>query len=101
MNQCKNCKYFKRYTGEYGNKNYGRCQSNKILYAETNEDGVDYWNNTKEERHTLKDTDLLLYMDSDAYYAKIEVGQDFGCIHYQKETENDKKEIQKNTNGQI
>ena len=88
MNQCKNCKYFKRYTAEYDNNNYGRCQSNKLLYAETTEDGVEIWDNEKYERRIIKDTDLLLCMDAEDYHAEIEVGQDFGCIHYE-EAEND------------
>lgn len=82
MNQCKNCKYFKRYTREFDNNNYGRCQSNKLLYASTTEDGVENWD--KGERRILKDTDLLLFMDADGYQAEIEVGQDFGCIHYEE-----------------
>lgn len=84
MNQCKNCKYFQRYTGEYDNNNYGRCQSKKMLYSETTKDGVDYWDDEKRESRPLKDTDLLLYMDAEDYYANIEVGQDFGCIHYEE-----------------
>lgn len=87
MNRCKTCKFFKRYTEKYDNNNYGRCGSNKLLYAETTKDGVEYWNNGIMK--TLKDTDLLLFMDAEGYQAEIEVGQDFGCIHYQKEKEND------------
>ena len=88
MNQCKNCKYFKRYTGEYDNNNYGRCQSNKLLYAETIENEVYNMDTEKDERRSLKDTDLLLFMDAEGYNAEIEVGQDFGCIHYE-EVDND------------
>lgn len=84
MNQCKNCKYFKRHTGEYDNNNYGRCQSNKLLYAETTNDGVKNWDNKKDERRILKDTDLLLFMDAEDYDADVEVGQGFGCIHYEE-----------------
>lgn len=83
MSQCKNCKYFKRYTAKYDNHKYGRCQSNKLLYAETTGDGVNYWDNEKMERHILKDTDLLLYMDAEDYYASVEVGENFGCIHFE------------------
>lgn len=84
MKLCKNCKYFKRNTGEHDNNNYGRCLSNKLLYAETTEDGVKNWDKEKDERHILKDTDLLLFMDAEDYDADVEVGQDYGCIHYEE-----------------
>ena len=35
------------------------------------------------------ETDLLLYEDAEGYNAFLEVGEDFGCIHYQKEEEDD------------
>lgn len=83
MNRCKNCKYFKRYTGKYDNNNYGRCQSKKLLYGETTEDKVEFLDEKGIMQET-EETDLLLCMDRESYYADIEVGQDFGCIHYEE-----------------
>jgi len=88
MNQCKNCKYFKRYTGEYDNNNYGRCQSNKLQYGETTKDGLEVYDET-DKLHKIQETDYLVYMDCEGYNAEIEVGQDFGCIHYEEAEKND------------
>ena len=90
MNRCKNCKYFKRHNGAYDWNKYGECQSQKLLYGASQENETvkvydDNYPYTKEKT----ETDLLLYEDAEGYDAYLEVGEDFGCIHY-KEVKNDK-----------
>ena len=84
MNRCKNCIYFERFKYEKIdngvfrtmkiNVKYGKCKSNKLQYGSSYDE---------------KETDKLLYEDSESYKAYLEVGQDFGCIHFkEKEGEN-------------
>lgn len=80
MNRCKNCKYFERFKNWetnnemirviVSNTKYGKCKSDKLQYGSS-------WDEKKE-------TDKLLYEDSDSYQAFLEVGEDFGCIHFKE-----------------
>ena len=72
MDRCKNCKYFKRNTDEYYNKNYGECNCIKFVYDGFGND-PDY-----------NITDQLIYADYEGYMADFKVGQDFGCIHFEE-----------------
>lgn len=71
MKKCKNCKYWKKHTEEYNNKNFGECYCKKIEYSEdiSNKEITD---------------DMLLYWDCECYSADFETGQNFGCIHFEK-----------------
>ncbi len=72
MERCKNCKYFQRYTNENFNNKYGKCNCDKFIYGDASDDK----NNSN---------DKLFYMDYEWYEADIEVGENFGCIHFKKE----------------
>lgn len=75
MNRCKNCKHFSRNDEDYQSKKYGMCNSDKFIY---------------ETSGSLKDTEIadkLLYMDYEWYHAEVEVGEDFGCVHFSKKEE--------------
>lgn len=71
MNRCKNCEYFNRNKDDkFNNIKYGSCNCEKFQYDIA----------SKYE----KETDKLFYMDYEGYNAGIEVGEDFGCIHFKK-----------------
>ena len=69
-NKCKNCKYFQRNTEPYDNNNFGECSCDKFVY--------DSYINEKEE------TDKLFYWDYESYSADFNVGENFGCIHFEE-----------------
>lgn len=77
MNKCKYCKYFKRNNDKYPYNKYGQCKCNKFIYG----DSYDRKNESK--------SDELFYLDYEWYKAFIEVGENFGCIHF-KQREGDK-----------
>lgn len=86
--RCKDCKYFKRFDNkkryeEYRWEKYGTCQSKKFLYGLTHKEFVDVLDDIIPEI-SLLDTDLLLYNDYDSYNAEFEVGENFGCIHFEE-----------------
>lgn len=70
MNTCKNCKYFKRNKDNYRSEKYGECSCDKFAY--------DSWISEKEE------TDKLFYWDYEDYSANFNVGENFGCIHFEE-----------------
>lgn len=72
MNRCKDCKYFKRNTDKFWSNKYGVCECNKFIYGSSCDENI------------VKNTDQLLYEDSEGYAAGFEVGQDFGCIHFKE-----------------
>lgn len=85
MNTCKNCKYFKRNESKYSWNKYGECESEKILYAYTVKDHIKNWDEKIGRIETpLQETDCLLYMDYESYSASCEVGEDFGCVHFEE-----------------
>lgn len=68
MNTCKDCKFWKRYTEkfdvEYHGAHVGQCKSTKLTKTDKPEkDGLGYW-------------------DGEGYSAGIEIGEDFGCVHW-------------------
>ena len=71
MGKCKDCKYFERDTSEYSGNNYGDCNCVKFVYDGFGND-PDY-----------NITDQLVYGDYEGYMADFQVGQDFGCIHFE------------------
>lgn len=71
MNRCKNCKYFQRYTDKNNNNKYGECNCEKFIYGGAFDD-----------KNNLNDK--LFYMDYEWYEAYIEVGENFGCIHFKQ-----------------
>lgn len=73
MNKCKNCKYFQRNDNEYSNNKYGQCKSDKFIYGDSFDDNDDN-NESKSNK--------LFYMDYEWYNAYIEVGENFGCVHF-------------------
>lgn len=74
---CKNCKYYKKYEDcNY----YGECTSNHQIY----DTAYCYEKNTKKE---LIHKNLLLYMDYEYYNAGVEVGEEYGCVHFEKKEE--------------
>ena len=82
MNNCKNCKYFYRHHNFMWDK-YGDCVNKKIAYGESNHRGyLQCLDNRWTEK--IKDTDMVLYMDGESYSAELEVGEDFGCIHFEE-----------------
>lgn len=70
---CKNCIFWERYLGLAWNSKYGKCYNYKFKDKLTEVDAI-----TDDELH---------YMDANEYYAVFEVGQNFGCIHFEKKEE--------------
>ena len=67
---CKDCKYFNRENGKYSGsdiKGFGVCESGKIGYL-----SGDYTD------------DMLVYEDSEEYWAYHRVGENFGCVHFEE-----------------
>jgi len=63
--KCKNCKYYEKITSE--------CWCNKFVEGgDVNEGG----------------RDIISYHDHDRYGAVIEVGENFGCIHFKEKDKN-------------
>lgn len=71
MNRCKNCKYFQRYNNKNYNNKYGECNCEKFIYGGSFDDEDNL-------------NDKLFYMDYEWYRAYIEVGENFGCVHFKK-----------------
>lgn len=70
---CKNCKYYSK--GEF-TKFYGNCSNPKFEYEIAS---------FYEKYHKgPKFKDKLFYMDYEGYSADFEVGEEFGCIHFEK-----------------
>lgn len=67
---CKNCKNFQQYEDDE-KLHYGNCTCKKMIYD------CAYCYKPKER-------DLLFYMDYEGYSASIEVGEEFGCIHFKE-----------------
>lgn len=70
---CKNCKYYTPHTEELS-QGFGSCDCPKFKY----ESAYNWKENGLEK-------DNLLYMDYEWYSAGIDVGEDFGCIHFKEE----------------
>lgn len=70
---CKNCRYYSPFEEEK-EKGFGNCNCSKFKY-----EGAYNW----KEKGLEKDN--LLYMDYEWYNASIEVGEEFGCIHFRAE----------------
>ena len=66
--KCKKCKYFGNAGDGYTtySENYGKCNSDKFQYQDA----------------CKNETDNLIYADYDGYEAGVDVGIDFGCIHF-------------------
>lgn len=73
--QCKNCKYYSPLKNEE-EIGFGSCECPKFKY--------DIAYNWKEKG---LEKDYLLYMDYEWYNADIEVGEEFGCIHFKVKEE--------------
>lgn len=75
---CKNCKYYNAYNENDGRDviGYGICENPKFVY-----DCASCMHN--------KTKDMLLYMDYEGYEASVEMGEEFGCIHFERKEKND------------
>jgi len=70
--RCKDCKYWKKLTDgslDRAGNPIGTCTSGKIVYTGA---------------YDTIYSDELGYCDDEGYNASIEVGQDFGCIHFKE-----------------
>ena len=76
---CKNCEHFKP-SEEKLEKGFGECSCPKFKYESSYG-----WQGREIEK------DNLLYMDYEWYRAYIEVGEEFGCIHFKEGEKNDKE----------
>lgn len=72
---CKNCKYYEK--GEFA-EFYGECSNPRFEY----ETASCYERYKKEQKKPIL-KDKLFYMDYEGYDASIEVGEEFGCIHFE------------------
>lgn len=73
--QCKKCKHYSPYKEDLS-KGFGACNCPKFKYE------IAYnWKENGLEK------DNLLYMDYEGYNAGIEVGEEFGCIHFKVKEE--------------
>lgn len=86
MNRCKHCIFFNRNNGKIDWYKYGKCGNNKLIYGENDANG--YITKDLCDKDYLVFTDMLVFMDGEHYYAGIEVGENFGCIHF-KEANNE------------
>ena len=72
---CKNCKYYND-DNQYGKvKSYGECDCSKFIY--------DY------DYEHCKEKDVLIYYDYESYNAGFKVGEEFGCIHFERKEKNE------------
>ena len=69
---CKNCKYYEIKTME---KEFGKCYCSKFL------------NNNDLPWEYERDKDTLLYWDFECYSCGFDVGEEFGCIHFENKQE--------------
>ena len=70
---CKNCKFYKAPINNYNiKKDRGECSSSKIVYDPDCDKKI----------HPLNDK--LEYSDHDGYDAYFYVGENFGCINWEK-----------------
>lgn len=72
---CKNCKYYNADNLYEKIKSYGECDCPKFIY--------DYDFDKHEEK------DILSYWDCESYNAGFEVGEEFGCIHFERKEKNE------------
>ena len=70
MNICKNCKFFQKNEFEWRSKKYGYCNCKKFEYGTSG----------KKEKYK----DKLYFKDYEGYSADFEVGEEFGCIHFEE-----------------
>lgn len=73
---CKNCKFFDKLDDC---KHYGECTNTKMEY-----ETAYCYEKHKEEKQEKIEKDKLFYMDYEGYSAGVEVGEEFGCIHFIK-----------------
>ena len=77
MGRCKDCKYFKRHEKEWETTTFGDCKCDKFIY--------DTWGASENSA-----TDLVYYWDGEGYTADFEVGENFGCVHFENLAKNNK-----------
>ena len=73
MSLCKKCKFFERNEkNKYlmRSKKYGHCNCKKFVYGASG------------KRELFKDR--LYFRDYEGYAAAFEVGEEFGCIHFEE-----------------
>ena len=75
MKTCETCEHFSPY-----NNNFGLCSSGKLLIGE-------------ETNNSTRATDTARGGGYDGYGDYIDVGKDFGCIHYEHNNINEGKDI--------
>ena len=75
---CKNCKHFKRNNDNIHSTKYGECNCNKFVYGTSFEHSNSKYNDFSNK------ADELLYQDYENYSANFEVGENFGCIHWEE-----------------
>ena len=78
-NKCKNCKYFERHKEEYYCNKYGYCNCTKFVYGTSFIHIDEHYNDYDKTK-----ADELLYEDYEGYNADFEVGENFGCIHFEE-----------------
>lgn len=73
--RCENCKYFELDTGQFTGVpvNYGRCSHSKIV--------DDLYVDPPKDRIFPSDG---IYATCDEGRGELQVGKDFGCIHFEK-----------------
>jgi hypothetical protein len=74
---CKNCKHFKRHKDSCQSIKFGHCVCSKFVY------GSAYEQTKKEDNDFSDEANELLYEDYEGYNADFEVGENFGCIHWE------------------
>ena len=73
---CKNCTFWQK-KGDC--KHYGSCNNPRFEY-----ESAFCYEMCKEKQQAPILKDKLFYMDYEWYNADIEVGEEFGCIHFEK-----------------
>ncbi len=76
IGKCKDCKYFEPDIGD--EEGFGSCSHPKHIYHEC----------FTEETYP---SDALLIYDAECYSAFIDVGPDFGCIHFEPKNPENKE----------
>jgi len=77
---CRTCFYWHQRNYDYytpGGEVYGKCSCGKFIY--------------RDDSCSPYATDQLIYWDYGGYSAGVAIGPEFGCVHWRRKEEEEKK----------
>jgi len=93
MGLCKDCRYFtakkethlafREYDKYLEGKIFGSCSCKKFIYPYADKYDKHFAEEDKFEELEIEDDSLIL-QDGEAYYACFDVGENFGCVHFEE-----------------